>query len=60
VAKIHAKGREIFTTDEAFRHWIKSPAIVLDGQAPLDLLDTGIGTREVESLLHGISHGHVM
>jgi putative toxin-antitoxin system antitoxin component (TIGR02293 family) len=37
--------------------WLRRPTSVLDNQAPLDLLDTDIGAREVEALLTRIAHG---
>ncbi len=39
------------------RIWLRRPSAVLADHAPLDLLDTDIGTRQVESLLGRIEHG---
>ena len=37
--------------------WLRRPTRVLDGNAPLDLLDTDLGARRVETLLGRIDHG---
>jgi putative toxin-antitoxin system antitoxin component (TIGR02293 family) len=37
--------------------WLRRPTTLLDGEAPLDRLDTDIGTRQVEAMLGRISHG---
>lgn len=60
IARIHQQARRLFTTDEAVAGWMASPAPALDGLKPIDLLDTDVGTREVEGLLLGLAHGHVM
>lgn len=37
--------------------WLRRPTHALDGHAPLDLLDTDIGARRVETLIGQIGHG---
>lgn len=37
--------------------WLRRPTPLLDGEAPLDRLDTDIGTRQVEAILGRIAHG---
>ena len=37
--------------------WLRRPTPMLDGEAPLDRLDTDIGTKQVEAMLGRISHG---
>ncbi|GGJ37167.1 hypothetical protein GCM10011320_51050 [Neoroseomonas lacus] len=37
--------------------WLRRPTTTLGGEAPLDLLDTEIGARQVETLLGRIAHG---
>jgi putative toxin-antitoxin system antitoxin component (TIGR02293 family) len=37
--------------------WLRRPTVLLDGEAPLDRLDTDIGTRQVEAMLGRIAHG---
>ena len=44
--------------DRAKAHmWLRRPSAFLDGEAPLDRLDTDIGTRQVEAILGRIAHG---
>jgi putative toxin-antitoxin system antitoxin component (TIGR02293 family) len=44
--------------DAAKAHaWLRRPSALLDGEAPLDRLDTDIGTRQVEAILGRIAHG---
>jgi putative toxin-antitoxin system antitoxin component (TIGR02293 family) len=37
--------------------WLQSPNRALDGERPLDLLDTDTGTRSVETILGRIAYG---
>jgi len=37
--------------------WLRRPTTLLDNEAPLDRLDTDIGSRQVEAILGRISHG---
>ncbi len=44
--------------DHAKAHtWLRRPTSLLDNEAPLDRLDTDIGTRQVEAMLGRIAHG---
>jgi putative toxin-antitoxin system antitoxin component (TIGR02293 family) len=44
--------------DKAKAHaWLRRPSALLDGEAPLDRLDTDIGTRQVEAILGRIADG---
>jgi putative toxin-antitoxin system antitoxin component (TIGR02293 family) len=44
--------------DPAKAHaWLRRPSSLLDGEAPLDRLDTDFGTRQVEAILGRIAHG---
>ena len=51
-------GRALFTTDEAVSEWLSKPDSSLGNIAPLDLLDTDLGVREVENLLRALAYGH--
>jgi len=51
-------GRTLFTTDEAVSEWLSKPDASLGNMAPLDLLDTDLGAREVENLLRALAYGH--
>jgi putative toxin-antitoxin system antitoxin component (TIGR02293 family) len=59
-ARVQRLARRIFSTDEAVAQWLGAPAPALEGIAPIDLLDTDTGAREVEDLLQGIAYGHAM
>ena len=39
------------------RAWLRRPTPLLDGESPLDRLDTDIGTRHVEAMMGRIAHG---
>jgi putative toxin-antitoxin system antitoxin component (TIGR02293 family) len=58
VARLRNLGRALFRTDEAVSEWLFKPDSSLGNIAPLDLLDTDLGAREVESLLRALGHGH--
>lgn len=57
LARVFALAREVFESDDAVRNWLRSPQLGLGHRVPLDLLATGIGTREVEALLGRIEYG---
>jgi uncharacterized protein (DUF2384 family) len=48
----------LFTTDEAVSEWLKRPALPFRGAAPIDLLDTDWGAREVEGFIRGLAYGN--
>lgn len=60
VAHVRNLARTLFTTDEAIFHWLSQPDAALGDAAPIDLLDTEFGSREVENLLLALAHGHVV
>ena len=44
--------------DDAKAHtWLRRPNRLLDGETPLDRLDTDFGSKQVETLLARIDHG---
>lgn len=55
--------RMIVETEAAFgdagkaHTWLRRRTPLLDGESPLDRLDTDIGTRQVEAILGRIAHG---
>ncbi|HEY1411198.1 MAG TPA: antitoxin Xre/MbcA/ParS toxin-binding domain-containing protein [Rhodopila sp.] len=52
------EGAETTFGDRAKAHaWLRRPTALLDGETPLDRLDTDIGTRQVEAILGRIAHG---
>jgi putative toxin-antitoxin system antitoxin component (TIGR02293 family) len=58
VARVRNLGRVLFTIDEAVSKWMSKPESALGDMAPLDLLDTDLGAREVENLLRALAYGH--
>lgn len=57
VAAVLASAEETFGSMAKAGAWLRRPTTALDGEAPLELLDTDAGVRAVESLLGRISHG---
>jgi putative toxin-antitoxin system antitoxin component (TIGR02293 family) len=57
VARVLAIAEETFVNPDKARIWLRRPTDILDGERPLDLLDTEEGAREVETLLGRIAHG---
>ena len=57
VVRIIAAAEETFGSQEKASLWLRRPTRVLDGDAPIEWLDTSEGAREVEDLLHRIDHG---
>jgi putative toxin-antitoxin system antitoxin component (TIGR02293 family) len=51
-------GAETTFGDSTKAHaWLRRPNALLDGESPLDRLDTDFGTRQVEEILGRIAHG---
>ena len=57
VARLIAVAEETFGSQEKANIWLRRPTTALDGEQPLDLLDTDEGARQVETLLGRIGHG---
>jgi len=57
IARILAIAEEVFEDRENAREWLCEPNPVLNMEKPLSLLDTDIGTRQVDDLLMRIEHG---
>jgi putative toxin-antitoxin system antitoxin component (TIGR02293 family) len=57
VARLIAVAEETFGSQEKANIWLRRPTTALGGEAPLDLLDTDEGARQVETLLGRIAHG---
>ncbi|MFD3001055.1 antitoxin Xre/MbcA/ParS toxin-binding domain-containing protein [Pontibacter toksunensis] len=54
---LQMKGKEVFGAADAFRRWLEKPAYGLDGQVPLDLLETSGGIDLVMEELERIAYG---
>lgn len=50
-------AEETFGNAGKAHRWLRLPTAVLAGNAPIDLLDTEVGARQVETLLGRIAHG---
>ena len=57
VARVVAHAIDTLEGREAAVGWIKSPNPALGRKTPLSMLDTDVGTREVERILGRIDHG---
>jgi putative toxin-antitoxin system antitoxin component (TIGR02293 family) len=57
LARVVAKTKDTLGTSEKASRWLQSPNMALDDQKPLDLLDTDVGARSVETILGRIEYG---
>lgn len=57
VARFLALARETFGSRDKALRWLRRETTVLEGETPLNLLDTDAGARQVENLLERIAHG---
>lgn len=57
ILRIIAEAETVFGAREKAATWLRRPTTALDGAAPLELLDTEVGARQVETLLGRIAHG---
>ena len=59
LARIIALARIYLGDPEAAVRWLKRPNRALDGQAPLEMIDTEPGVRAVERVLGRIAYGGI-
>jgi putative toxin-antitoxin system antitoxin component (TIGR02293 family) len=57
LARLYKRGEEVFGSADKFKTWIKTPAYVFNGEAPVSLLDTSAGFDLVFKELGRIEHG---
>lgn len=57
VRRLHRQAVDALGSRDAARSWLTRPQMALAGFTPLDLADTGAGTREVENLLGRLDYG---
>ena len=57
VLRVVSEAEETFGAHDKAHRWLRRPTTALAGRAPLDLLDTDVGARRVETLLGRIAHG---
>ena len=59
LARFSAQATATLGSEEKAAQWLRRPNRALGNQAPLDLIDNDIGTRQVEEVLGRIEHGVV-
>jgi hypothetical protein len=59
-ARVRNLAKAVFVGDAAISAWLRSPALALNGKCPIDLLETDVGARSVESLIRGIAYGNIV
>jgi putative toxin-antitoxin system antitoxin component (TIGR02293 family) len=57
VVRVIAAAENTFGSLDKAHRWLRRPTTALEGDAPLELLDTSEGSRQVERLLARIDHG---
>lgn len=57
LAKLYARGEEVFGSLDRFKIWMKTPLLIFKNQTPLSLLDTSIGFTLIFNELGRIEHG---
>ena len=57
LARLYVRGDEVFGSMDSFKTWMKTPALVFNGEPPLSMLDTSIGFDMVFAELGRIEHG---
>jgi putative toxin-antitoxin system antitoxin component (TIGR02293 family) len=57
VARVYARCKDVFQTDENCLVWLKSQIMALGDARPIDLLDTNAGADMVMTALGRIEHG---
>ena len=56
IARLSALAAEVWESTEAAQAFLTTPHPHLDGQVPIDLAATDLGTRRVEAVLWGLEH----
>ncbi|WP_017257856.1 type II RES/Xre toxin-antitoxin system antitoxin [Pedobacter arcticus] len=57
LARLYARGEEVFGSLDKFKLWMKTPSIVFKNNTPFALLDSSIGFGLVFTELGRIEHG---
>ena len=57
MARVVALAKEVLGSEEKASHWMSNPNRALGGHCPFDELDTELGVRSVEEILHRIAYG---
>ena len=56
-ARLFAIATDVLEESQAAAHWLKAPQRALGGATPLELAQTDVGARAVESLLGRMEYG---
>jgi putative toxin-antitoxin system antitoxin component (TIGR02293 family) len=59
IAHVADQAVSVFGAEDKATTWLQRPNVALNGELPIRLLDTDVGTRQVEDLLGRIEHGVV-
>jgi putative toxin-antitoxin system antitoxin component (TIGR02293 family) len=57
LARVAAQAQDVFESPQRATSWLKRPNRALNGNSPVDLLDTDAGTQQVTELLDRIEYG---
>ncbi|MEO6981173.1 MAG: antitoxin Xre/MbcA/ParS toxin-binding domain-containing protein [Mucilaginibacter sp.] len=57
LARLYARGEEVFGSIDKFKLWIKAPSLIFNGEAPVTILDTSAGFDMVFRELGRIEYG---
>jgi len=57
IAAIYALAKNTLESDDRAARWLSQPNRALGGKRPVDMLDTHIGTQQVEVVLNRLEHG---
>ena len=57
VLRLIIEAEQVFGSRDKAYQWLRRDTRPLVGRKPLDLLDTDLGTRRVETLLGRVAHG---
>jgi putative toxin-antitoxin system antitoxin component (TIGR02293 family) len=57
VAKLYAKGEDVFGTIETFNEWMEAKILALGNQTPKSYLDTSLGIQLIHKELMRIEYG---
>ncbi len=59
VARVAGQAVSVFGNEAKAAEWLRRPNRSLEGEAPIALLDTDVGARQVEDILGRIAYGLV-
>jgi putative toxin-antitoxin system antitoxin component (TIGR02293 family) len=59
IARVAAHAFVVFGAEDKAAAWLRRPNRALNGERPIDLLDTDLGARQIDDILGRIEHGVV-